>query len=257
MGAQPANKNSIFATCGMMARPAGVAGMMASDPRSGLGDVYYGQQVSKGVLHSKHALRVATPYAEATPAKWYPREPAVKPNQRDKAAGVVSAGSIDNTYLPAPLRNAWGKAREMSRREVEVKPRGTCTDLLVVSKGAKMPAPAQEVADMKTVREAYSKCIPGLRSMDPQRFDSGFVRDPNIIPGAKPPPKFYKPDNLPACGPDWRMQKLKYDQTAGDMRINLSRVVSTAQDRDRRRPGSAPPKFMTVPAGLPGGLSLV
>jgi len=253
MGAPPTN--NMFATVGTMARPAGVAGMMASDKKTAPSAVYHGQQLSKGVLNDRHALRVASPYAEATPGNWWAREPKVHPNQKYKAAGVVSSGSIDNTYLPAPLRNQWGKARELSRKEVEVPPHKQCTDLLIVSKGGMVPPPGQTVEEMNTVRQAYSKCIPLLHTMDPQRFDSGFVREPNVIPGAKPPPRFFAPQGLPAPGPDWRLQKLKYDQTAANPRINVSRVVRSGQEK--RRPGSAPPKFMTQSAGLPGGLSLV
>lgn len=171
--------------------------------------------------------------------------------------GCPPTGTIDNTYLPAPLRNMWGKARELSHREVEVVPRKQCTDLLIVSKGGKMPPPAQTVEDMKTIREDYSKTIPLLHNMDPQRFDSGFVREPNIIPGARPAPKFFlNAAGLPAPGPEvWRTQKLRFDQTAANPRINVSRVVQDGPER--RRPGSAPPKFIRTPAGLPGGLAIV
>ena len=347
--AQPA---SIFATVGPMARPAGVAGMMASDPKTAPSAVYSGQQLTKSLLGTKHALQVVPPYAETAASPFWPREPDVHPNQKYVGAGCVSGGSIDNTYLPAPLRNMWGKAREMAKREVVVPPHKQCTDLLVVSKNCKMPPPPQTVADMKVVRPQYTKSIPLLHQMDPQRFDSGFTREPNIIPGAKPPPMFHVPANLPTVPDDWRLRKLKcaphlsaaaspcpaeptrrcgasalslrprmrpvetrrvaaahptirrplrssgpngpserplahatrtlctlaghtrsrracgarathhrapprgrYDQTATPARIDVSRVVRSGQPL--RRPGSAPPKFQTMPAGLPGGLSLV
>lgn len=255
MGVAP--QPNIFATVGTMARPAGVAGMMASDPKTSPHAVYYGQQIqTKGMLHTKHALRVASPYAEMTPPNWFAREPSVRPNQKHTGAGCVSAGSIDNTYLPAPLRNMWGKARELSAKEVSVPPHKQCTDLLIVSKGGKIPPPAQTVSNMKTVRPSYTKCIPFLHQIDPQRFDSGFTREPNIIPGAKPAPAFYMDrGKMVAPGPDWKLQKLKYDQANGNARINVSRVVRTGEKQ--RRPGSAPPRFMATPAGLPGGLSLV
>jgi len=245
----------VFATSGAMARPAGVAGMMASDPQTMPSAVFNGQEVvMKSVRGQRHALAVQSPYAEIAPSGWTAREPFVQPNQKHPAAGATNEGGVDNTYQPRPLQNQWGKTRALAFAEVRVMPHKQVTDLLVTAKAKRVPPPSQTVEDMPTIRPTYSKTIPFLHPVDPQRMDSGFVREPNNIPGAKPAPRFHKLSGYPAPGDDWRLKKLKYDQTAGNPRIEVSRVML---NNPRRRPGSAPPIFQSRPAGLPGGLSLV
>ena len=80
----------------------------------------------------------------------------MRPTWADKGAGVVSAGCIDNTYMPAPLKNKWGKCREMTRNEVVVLPHKQATDLLAVTLGTQMPLPKQEVHELANIREKYS-----------------------------------------------------------------------------------------------------
>ena len=116
-------------------------------------------------------------------------EAKVRPTAAVTGAGVVSAGSIDNTYVPKPLTNRWGKARERFSNEVAPKPHTQATDLLAVSKGAVMPPPAETLKDMPSVRPLYSKTIPLFHPIDPQRQESGFIRGPNIVPGAAPAPQ--------------------------------------------------------------------
>uniref|UniRef100_A0A6V4E052 Uncharacterized protein n=1 Tax=Prymnesium polylepis TaxID=72548 RepID=A0A6V4E052_9EUKA len=240
-----------FATCGIMARPAGVAGIMASGPVS-ISNAYTGTALEKGTMGFEHALRRHAPYAEVAPPQWYAREAGVHPHQANTAAGVVSAGSIDNTYLPSPLQNSWGKARELARREVpSTLGLSQATDLLVVSKGALMPPPKMAVADMNTVRDPYSKTIPLFHPIEPQRTETGFIRPPNIIPGARPPPvsalrgthNFELPNT-------WHFQKMEYDKTAlGISKIPVSKVVNLSPPR----PMTTQPMFQSMPAGLPGG----
>jgi len=238
-----------------MARPAGVAGLFS---RSGMGGstFQYGLPLSKASDMSEHALRRHSPYAEVTPTGWLPLEPLTKPSYAVRGAGVVSAGSIDNTYLPQPLCNAWGKAREQATNEISKPPRKQATDLLVTCKGGIMPPGDKTLADMASVRPAYSKTIPLYHPIDPQRCESGFVRSPNIIPGALPPPTspmvgVGAPKTVPA---NHALLKLAYDQGMhGTGRIPVARIVNA----NAERPMTAQPRFQSVPAGLPGGISMI
>jgi len=239
-----------FATCGIMARPAGVAGIMASGPVS-ISNAFTGQALEKGTCGFEHALRRHAPYAEVAPPGWHAREAPVHPHQSQRAAGVVSAGSIDNTYLPSPLQNSWGKARELARREVpSTLGLGQATDLLVVSKGAKMPPPKMEITDMNSVRDPYSKTIPLFHPIEPQRTEAGFIRPPNIIPGARPAPvSALRGQPVFALPNNWQLKKMEYDKTAlGISKIPVSRVVNLEPPRP-----TSQPQFMSMPAGLPGG----
>jgi hypothetical protein len=242
-----------FSTCGIMARPAGVAGMMSSPFIGGRLDV----SSTKGSSGSEHALRQHSPYAETTPDGWMPREPLVKPHQQVTGAGCVSAGCIDNTYLPKPLENAWGKARELSKAEKQVLPHKQATDLLAVAKGAKMPPPAMSVDEMESVREPYSKTIPLFHPMEPLRTEAGFIRSPNIIPGAKPPPvspmrNFRLTQEVNQA--TWKADKVAFDQSRGTSRIPVFKVIGLNASSTA---ASKQPQFVTTPAGLPGGLSLI
>lgn len=175
---------SATATCGASSRSAGCAGIMGgSQPRS----LVSAKVIPGGTRNFHHALWVACPYAEKAPPCWNMREAKVNPSWAYSGAGVISRGSIDNTYLPYPLQNAWGKSRELSLREKRKLPHKQSTDLLVVATGYRLPPPA--ATELDSVREPYSKTIPLMHPIDPQRFESGFVRSANLIPGAKPPPK--------------------------------------------------------------------
>ena len=135
----------------------------------------------------------------------------MRPTWADKGAGVVSAGCIDNTYMPAPLKNKWGKCREMTRNEVVVLPHKQATDLLAVTLGTQMPLPKQEVHELANVREKYSAPIPLYHMMDPLRSEGGFVRTPNIIPGALPPPvsPLHTAPPVTMIPDDWKQRKLQ------------------------------------------------
>lgn len=246
-------QSSMFSTCGSMARPAGVASIMASDPKQPIESIFFGQSLPKGTVGQIHALQTSNQCAEMIPPGWEKKEPPVKPTQSYHGAGVVNAGTIDNTYTPAPLKNRWGKARELSAREVRVAPHKQCSDLLAVAKGAVMPPPAMDLKGIDSVRPTYSKTIPLLHPIDPQRNESGFVRGPNVIPGAKPAPRFTVDGKVKELPEDWRLRKLEYCRGAGDMRISNSRVVMTGAER----PESPAPRFLVKPAGLPGGLSII
>ena len=106
-----------FSRVGMMSRPAGCGGMMDVSSQ-----VAYGNMYEKGADRGAHALRLASPYAEKAERGWAPKEPATTPNWSDSGAGTVSAGCIDNTYMPSPLKNKWGKQKGMSKREAVVLP---------------------------------------------------------------------------------------------------------------------------------------
>lgn len=240
-----------------MARPAGVAGIFAQHPMTSQKDVFvYGHSLKKGTAGSEHALNRHSPYADVAPPFWKALEPPVKPTWADHGAGVVSGGSIDNTYLPRPLTNAWGKARELSKNEVRRMPHKQATDLLLVAKGARLPLPAHTEQDMSSVRPRYSGTIPLFHPVDPLRTESGFIRPPSTLPGAKPPPPAPGgPEGLvvQALPEDHLERKLAYDQSESVTNpIPLSRRVTSG----RQRPQTAGPRFMTRAAGLPGGLSL-
>ena len=197
-----------FQQVGGMARPAGVPGGLGS---SNLASEYYGKSLVKGTDKGLHALATASPYAERAEPGWAPKEPTVRPTWADKGAGVVSAGCIDNTYMPAPLKNKWGKCREMTRNEVVVLPHKQATDLLAVTLGTQMPLPKQEVHELANVREKYSAPIPLYHMMDPLRSEGGFVRTPNIIPGALPPPvsPLHTSPPVTMIPDDWKQRKLQ------------------------------------------------
>lgn len=222
--------------------------------------VEYPTTLQASMALQEHALKRFSPYAMTAVPGWAAPglEPLIKPTAATTGAGVVSAGSIDNTYLPKPLTNAWGKARERSQNEAYKPPHKQATDLLIVSKGAQPPAPCETLADMKSVRPLYSKTIPLFHPIDPQRFESGFVRSPNIIPGAQPPPlsAMVGVDDFPCVPADYALRKLAFDQSKnGTGRIPVARVVKA--HTPFQRPQSAAPAFLTRAAGLPGGLSLI
>ena len=197
-----------FQQVGGMARPAGVPGGLGS---SNLASDYYGKSLVKGTDRGLHALATASPYAERAEPGWAPKEPTVRPTWADKGAGVVSAGCIDNTYMPAPLKNKWGKCREMTRNEVVVLPHKQATDLLAVTLGTQMPLPKQEVHELANIREKYSAPIPLYHQIDPLRSEGGFVRTPNIIPGALPPPvsPLHTAPPVTMIPDDWKQRKLQ------------------------------------------------
>jgi len=241
---------------GINARTAGIPGILAPTRSGQAGSFTYGVEVAKATGLKRHALQTHSPYAVVTATGWEPVEASVCPTHAGAVgAGVVSAGSIDNTYMPAPLMNAWGKAREMCVREIKKPPRKQATDLLIVAKGGRMPAPAQTEKDMGSVRPAYSKTIPLFHGIDPMRVDSGFLRGPNTIPGSQPPPKSpYNPSaSFQQVPPDHKLRKLYYDQTAAaNLRIPVARVV-------RAQPVMPPAqqqRYLATPAGMPGGLAL-
>ena len=244
-------RSFVFATSGAMARPAGVAGMMANDTdRHPDTAVFYGQQMAMGARGKTHALRAQSPYAEIAPRRWLAREPFVHPNQKHPSAGATNEGCVDNTYQPKPMQNAMGKTRALAKNEVRVLPKKQTTDLLVVSKQCIMPPPSQTVEDMPTIRATYSRTIPFLHPIDPQRHDSGFVRQPNNIPGAKPAPNFYHlRENYVMLGDDWRLKKLKCvpiceggceERVCTRDRCSAPRMQvrpDCRQPKNRRRPG--------------------
>ena len=197
-----------FQQVGTMARPAGCPGGLGS---SNLGSDYYGKSLVKGTDRGQHALATASPYAERAEPGWSPKEPTVRPSWSDRGAGTVSAGCIDNTYMPAPLKNKWGKQREMSKLEVVVLPHKQATDLLAVALGTVMPLPEQVIEELDAVREKYSKTIPLFHQIDPMRSEAGFVRGPNIIPGAKPPPEspLHAAPPVQMVPADWKLRKLE------------------------------------------------
>lgn len=242
---------------GSMARPAGVPGMFAATLTK-KDSFQYGMSLSTSMALQEHALRRFAPYAQTAVPGWAKPglEPSIKPKASVTGAGVVSAGSIDNTYVPAPLMNAWGKARERATNEVYKPPHKQASDLLAVSKGAVLPAPGQGESDMASVRPIYSKTIPLFHPIDPQRVESGFVRSPNIIPGAAPPPQsaMMGITDTPTVPPNHKLLKLAYDQSMhGTGRIPVAKIIRA----NGARPQSAMPRFVTKAAGLPGGLSII
>jgi len=241
---------------GQLAISAGVPVMFGPKPTEK--EHAYNMTLQKAVMLNEHALKRFSPYAQKAYSGWVQPglEASIKPKASVTGAGVVSAGSIDNTYMPAPLQNAWGKARELAVAEVFKPPRKQATDLLAAAKGAAMPAPLQGIGDMKSVRPTYSKTIPLFHPIDPQRFQAGFVRSPNIIPGAAPPPGGVMNGitDTPTVPSHHALLKLAYDQSLhGKGRIPVARIVRA---QPPARPHSAAPNFLTRAAGLPGGLSL-
>lgn len=248
-----------FPKSGIMARPAGVPGMYGPTGASMAGFTY-GVPLPKATGLRDHALKRHSPYAATAVQGYsgYGKEASIKPKASQVGAGVVSAGSIDNTYIPAPLTNAWGKARERSKNEIIKVPHKQATDLIIVAKGAALPAPPQALSELESVRPIYSRTIPVYHPMDPMRVESGFVRSPNLIPGAKPPPvsALVGVSETPVVPNNHKLLKLAYDQSMNlTGRIPVARVVRAKGAEVR--PQSATPYFLSRPAGLPGGLSLI
>lgn len=109
------------------------------------------------------------------------------------------------------------------------------------------------------VRPAYSKPVPVLHTIDPMRTEGGFVRGPNVIPGAAPPPQSpligrTTPADFPlSSSNELKMSKQMYTSMHAS-RIPVNRAFAT------QRPRSAYPashKFMHVFAGKEGGLGLM
>lgn len=251
--AKPRPKSAAIC-CGVSARPAGVSGF--------LGDA--GQKAtifrpSKAVtLNGTHALRLESPYAEVMPKGWYPREPPVQPMWSHHGAGSISRGCVDNTYMPQPLQNAWGKSRDMSRRERRKPPHKQCTDLIVTCKGYALPGPPVKLSQFSSVLEPYAQTIPVAHPLDAQRIESGFVRGPNKFPGAMPTPKSPLTGTPPPfdCSsvPDAFQRKKTYEKSWVD--TSVIPVQKSVRD-GRKRPATAQPHFMRKFAGLPGGLGLI
>lgn len=209
--------------------------------------------------HHEHALRSTLPYHDITSAGWQPKEAATKPTADMVGAGYISHGSIDNTYLVAPLKNAWGKSRALMRNEHRVTPYKQATDLLVVAKGYGNPPPHQTLDHMKTVLEPYSPPVPLFHQMDPLRLEGGFVRGPNMSPGAAPSPRSvmrtreYIRESMKSLPSNHKEAKMKYEEyLASTSALPVSRTYRSFS----ARPVSAQPRWCRVPAGLPGGLSL-
>lgn len=222
---------------------------------TGLSTSSFSALSGKGLRLQEHALLRNSPFAEVAPFGWKPKEPGVKAHWSNAGAGAISAGCIDNTYLPFPLSNAWGKCRSLAVRERRKLPHKQATDLLVTCKGYKVPPPAAK--QMESVQESYAKTIPLVHPIDPQRMEAGFLNGPNSIPGAKPPPvsPLHSAPPVQSVTPDWRMKKMLYEQnmaTHGSRVIPVHRKVGVPT-----RPSTAQPRFMYTPAGLPGGLALI
>ena len=247
------NTTSHFASSGPTATAAGIRGLFASSGNDSAFD-YTGNSLQQVVMSRSHGSKIGK-QETMTPPGWAPKEPAVQPTWAATGAGVVSAGCIDNTYTVVPLQNRWGKARERATKEMEVLPHKQASDLLIAAKGGLMPTPAQDITQMASVRPLYSKTIPLYHPIDPQRQESGFIRSPNIIPGAGPVPQspLAAMDQLPDVPADWAKRKLAYDQR-GDVtrRLPVSRTVRDGLPG----PKADAPIFLNKAAGLPGGLSL-
>ena len=243
---------------GPMAVPAGVPGVFGAKPTPET--FAYAASLKQALALQEHALKRFVPYAQTASPGWAAPglEADVKPKASMTGAGVVSAGCIDNTYLVKPLNNGWGKARERMVNEVFKPPHKQATDLLLVAKGAKGELPKQGLDAMESVRPSYSKTIPLFHPIDPQRSESGFVRPPNTIPGAAPPPQsaMLGIHDTPTVPADHALRKLQFDQSMqGQGRVPVQRVVRHISAQ--ARPSSAAPAFLRRPAGLPGGLSLI
>ena len=92
------------------------------------------------------------------------------------------------------------------------------------------------------VRDPYSKTIPLFHAIDPLRLDCGFVRGPNTIPGAHPPPsspmRGFSAGELPAS---WVLDKFRFDRTAlGISKLPVSRVLNDLAPR----PSTVQPMFL-------------
>ena len=81
------------------------------------------------------------------------------------------------------LSNRWAN-KGLQDNEVRTLPHKQCTDLLHVALGGK-EMPKMTVEEMPSVGEIYAQPFQTAHKVDPIRYEEGWVRVPNIFPGAK------------------------------------------------------------------------
>lgn len=263
---------------GPESQPAGLAGLLGAS-----GDwstERMGATPGSNIINSEHATLTHTPYAEVASVGWTPKEPLTKPSWADVGAGSVSKGSIDNSYMPKPLANRWGKSRELQDNEVRTLPHQQCTDLLHVALGGK-EFKKMTVEEMPSVGEIYAQPFQTAHKVDPIRYEEGWVRVPNIFPGAKGikdgvmDPAAYQSvlqdpgiayNLTQAVPPTWRAKKHSSEEAEEVLKTVPLRPRTAAHKYNGRvsaqRQGLKVerPQFFDynyLKAGLPGGLSLV
>lgn len=206
-----------FKRCGSSARPAGLprpaecGGLTICGPTP-LDNV----SIIKGGVFGQHALRQCSPFAQAFRPDWQMREANVHSHQSVRASGI---SPINNTYLPAPLKPVWGKARELSPIELQPKPREQVPDLLWSAKCMAQPR-ALTIDEMMPVRPDFSSSIPMFRDkFDPQRLEAGFIRSPNVSRGAAyapPSPIPFGQTQSPSATGTFKLDKFSYNMFSKD-----------------------------------------
>tara|TARA_B110001452_G_scaffold226748_1_gene201326 strand:+ start:1688 stop:2899 length:1212 start_codon:yes stop_codon:yes gene_type:complete len=263
---------------GPESQPAGLAGFLGASGNWSTDRM--GATPASNIINHKHATLTHTPYAEVASVGWMPKEPMTKPSWADVGAGSVSKGSIDNSYMPKPLSNRWGKSRELQDNEVRTLPHKQCTDLLHVTLGGKA-MPKMTVEQMPSVGEIYAAPFQVAHKVDPIRYEEGWVRVPNIFPGAMgikdgvkdptayrsiledPGVAYNRTQSVPEM---WRSKKHSSEEATEVLKTVPLRPRTAAHKYNGRvaaqRQGIKVerPKFFDynyLKAGLPGGLSLV
>ena len=178
----PSSRSNVFATSGVMARPAGLpCGALANAPGPG--------SVAGTMLSSKYGpvSRPARPFgtsAVVAPPGWTALEAPVHPSHKLVAAGLDSV--VDNTMRLRPLQPRYGKTRELSPCEIAPSPRQLATDLLSVTKGVNIGMlPVIDTAErMGAILTPYSpNASLFFNKFDPGRYGAGFLRSPTELGG--------------------------------------------------------------------------
>ena len=175
-------RSNIFATSGVMARPAGLP-CGALGAAQGIETGFDGSRYSSFGQTSMPSRPFGTPAVIAPPG-WTAREAPVHPSHKIVAAGLDSV--VDNTMRLKPLPPRYGKTRELSPCEITPSPRQLATDLLSVAKGVnigKLPvinSPERMGAILPPYAPNASLFFP---KFDPERRCAGFLRSPTELGG--------------------------------------------------------------------------
>ena len=177
-------RQNVFATSGVLARPAGLpCGALAAPPGGAFGTGTKTSQLSFQGSVTSPPRPFGKPAAIAPPG-WSPREPPVHPTHTFVAAGLDSV--VDNTMRLKPLQPRYGKTREISPCENVPSPRQLATDLLSVTKGLKIGS-LPEIDSPERMGSILPPYSPNASlffdKFDPGRLGAGFVRSPTELGG--------------------------------------------------------------------------
>lgn len=217
------SRQSVFATSGVLARPAGLpCGALANAPGG-----EFGASTTKSQLPFQSTVSsTARPFGTAAviaPPGWVAREAPVHPSHKLVAAGLDSV--VDNTMRLKPLKPRYGKTREISPCELVPSPRQLATDLLSVTKGVNIGR-LPEIDSPERMGSILAPYSPNaslfFNKFDPGRYGAGFLRSPtelggrtNVDEAAASMKSMRMHDGFsPSSDNLWKQKKFHFDRTA-------------------------------------------